>query len=379
MSNEYTSNNQPKQIVDESGKTGSRISLLEKVRSNPAFVYAALIVVLVIALVAAALVYNTELWKKSSLTDNTFAVSSENDKKNVPYNVPAQEIRFKKTKNIYERSNEYRLGEELVVSYPIGGLKSVKFENCSSVIKMPAEPVISADGTKLYFVEESNPREVKVMDLNKNVSVVYVAPDKYPFVASIAVGPDGSTSYTLFDRNLAVKDCVPDFEKVLALVKSVHIVNGKELPDRKDDIKDKDVPSYATNEIRYVFNDEYFALELNTNGISFAVLDSIIIRRVSDNSLVGKFLNLIHEDKLSGEVYVTRKIQCGVYECEQLYKFNIRTGTLDFIFGGDGAYIKDITVTNDSIVIKYSDKFDQKTQRPIFDDLKTFEYKFSRN
>jgi hypothetical protein len=373
--------NQPQQATNNSGKTGVDFGLLEKVRKTPAIVYVFLIVVVVIVLIVACVAavavvwYSAELSKKSGAQENAYGVSSGSDKQNVQYDVPAPEKRFSKTVNTDARSNEYKLGEELVISYPFKGLKPGNYPDCTfNVVKMPAEPVVNADGTKMYFVEESNPREVKVMDVNRKVSVVYVAPNDYPFVASMALGPDESLSYTLIEKSPV--DCsraAANGNSPFIKVKQIHIVNGKKLPAT-------DEPRDDTYEIKYVFNDQYFATQMNPNGKGFCGRLGINIRRVSDNAFVGKFNGIVYEDKSSGNVYLFSHTQCTFYEAKKIYKFNIATGKLELIFGSDDTYILEATTTNDSIIIKYTENFDPDTQGgPIFDKLKTFEYKLSRN
>ncbi|BDQ04659.1 MAG: hypothetical protein KatS3mg084_0177 [Candidatus Dojkabacteria bacterium] len=373
-SNKYSSKDQSKKNAHDSGKTGVLINLLDKVKSQPYFFYASLVVVLVISVILGVVVYNTSFNKG---------------------------IKFNKIVDIGAKVNEYTLGKELIKSHPFMGLRSVvDADKCAAgFVKLPAEPVISEDGTKLYFVEESNPREVKVMDVNKKVSVVYVAPDNYPFVASMALGPDGSLSYTLLERSPI--DCNNPSDPFVA-VRQMHIINGKELPV---DVS----PTHITQEIKYVFNNRYFATSTNFNDInnytgdmlntiatclnptdvnagSIDTIEGIDIRRVVDDSLVRSFGGIVHVDKLSGEVYLYDGVGCKYkykykykYVGHEVYKFNTESGNVEVVFGDDNTYIKEIVATMDTIIIRYSDRFDLETKKPIFDDLKTFEYKFNKN
>ncbi|BDQ04660.1 MAG: hypothetical protein KatS3mg084_0178 [Candidatus Dojkabacteria bacterium] len=365
--------NQPQQATNHSGKTGVDFGLLEKVRKTPAIVYVFLVVVVVIVLIVACVAavavvwYSAELSKKIGTQENAYGVSSGSDKQNAQYDVPAPEKRFSKTVNSDARSNEYKLGEELVISYPFKGLKHGNYPDCPfNVVKMPAEPVVNADGTKMYFVEESNPREVKVMDVNKKVSVVYAAPDNYPFVASMALGPNGSLSYTLLEKSPI--DCNNPSDTVA--VRQMHIVNGKELPV-------SDVSSSFIYEIKYIFNDEYFLTRIKSNGIGFDGHPYIQIIRVSDNSLVGAFNGIVYEDKLSGDVYLNGDGTGPDTKGSKVYKLNIKTGKFEVIFGTDNTSIQEITVTDDAIVVKYLEH--SETGDLIDDELKTFEYKLNRN
>lgn len=101
---------------------------------------------------------------------------------------------------------EYRLGGELVMDQLVMDrlYDFLDWGNNSDTCprRLPARPVVSMDGMRLYFVDTDEPNKVKMMDTNKNVSVVYTAPQRENFIAYIAVNKKNDLAYTILEKIL---------------------------------------------------------------------------------------------------------------------------------------------------------------------------------
>ncbi|GIW57477.1 MAG: hypothetical protein KatS3mg083_422 [Candidatus Dojkabacteria bacterium] len=76
---------------------------------------------------------------------------------------------------------------------------------------------------------------------------------------------------------------------------------------------------------------------------------------------------MVHKDKSSGEVYLSRLSMCDIYLCPLLHNFSIGTGILEVIFGNeDTLYKKYYYYKLFYYLVKYSDRSDQEMQQPIF-------------
>ncbi len=231
--------------------------------------------------------------------------------------------------------NELRLGQELIMVYKSNGEYSRDNNDADCMVRSPATPVVNQDGSKVYFVSKDAPNQVKVMDVRKNVSVVYTAPANYPFVASITLGAGDKLAYTLFDRTH--RYCS---NRETEGVRLMYVIDGKT-------ISVLDGPSLVTREVA-AFGKNYYVTITNFNGLGFCGSAGVRIWKIADNSLIyDSFGPLVHNDVARNEVFVYGETGCGPMPSNSLKKVNLDTGNVEHIFGGPSVYINVEQITPD--------------------------------
>jgi hypothetical protein len=277
--------------------------------------------------------------------------------------------RFTVTYNKETFRNELKLGDDLIMTYNNEGGYGSDAE-CRTV-RLPANPVINRDGSKVYFVDPKDglPNQVKVMDLQKSVSVVYTAPSDYQFIASIVLGSNEKLAYTLFDR--VPRSHCSNGRAADVDVRVMFVIDGKHIPG----------PTYTSSTPPEIvaFGKNYFVTRTNMMMVMTFCSgpEGVEIWRMSDNSSAyAAFGPLVHYDFENNHVFVYG--EGG--GCQKLYsslkKVNLDTGDVEHIFGGSSFYIRVEQITQNSIVLKYLEEYDTTHGYPPFDKGKTFEYKF---
>ncbi len=154
---------------------------------------------------------------------------------------------------------EYFLGSELVMDRPHNFFEYKFDESCP--FRLPARPVVSRDLTRLYFVDKDEPNKVKMMDTNKQISVIYTTPEPQNFIAYIAVDKNNNLAYTILEKNPL--DCKAGNEGPWVEVTGYHLINGKTY-------KIYDGQKFMSFEGVIAFDDNYFITVSDANGLGTA-------------------------------------------------------------------------------------------------------------
>lgn len=247
---------------------------------------------------------------------------------------------------------EYRLGGELVMDRLYDFLDwGNNSDTCPR--RLPAHPVVSMDGMRLYFVDTDEPNKVKMMDTNKNVSVVYTAPQRENFIAYIAVNKKNDLAYTILDKNPI--DCQRQENDPWAEVTGYHLINGKTY-------KIYDGRKLISFEGIIEFGDNYFITASDANGLGRGFIGPSLYRINGSNvELVrtfgsavyrGRNYLIIHGDSFSPPAY-----------SQSVLKVNLDDGSIETILSQDMVgreifiFVGDTVVYPDGrIEFKYTDK-----------------------
>ncbi|BDQ04766.1 MAG: hypothetical protein KatS3mg084_0284 [Candidatus Dojkabacteria bacterium] len=223
--------------------------------------------------------------------------------------------------NVYYDSGsskfEYRLGSELVMDRSYGFYDLTLNGNDSCRPRLPAYPVTSTDGTRLYFVDIEDPNKVKMMDTNKNVSVIYTTPEPENFIASIAINKNNDLAYTIFEKR-PVLFCQSD-----GGVTGYHLINGNMYK-----INNGERFVAASDEVIIDFGDNYFiaAAEFSPVGpILYRINEANVEHVMTFGPVVYRGSNYII---LYGQYFLS-----GV--AKSVLKVNLDDGSIETLLGPD--------------------------------------------
>ncbi len=297
--------------------------------------------------------------------------------------VPIASDRFSVHYDSESSKLEYRLGNELVMERPYLFEDYSKSDTCPS--RLPAHPVVSMDGTRLYYVDTNEPNKVKIMDTNKNISVIYAAPEPENFVASIALNKNNDLAYTILEKNPL--DCQLGDEGPWVRVAGYHLING-----RTYKINDGQ-RSLAFQRI-VEFGDNYFIAAPDFNGLGVGPVGPSLYRiNGDDTNLVMTFGSVVYRGKNYVILYGESLVRPGLFK--SVLRINLDDGSIETVLGRDTVG-KEIFIFNfgdfspvahpdGRIEFRYTDKFsdvedfeDPSKQNDVMNRAYTFVYNVNR-
>jgi hypothetical protein len=220
---------------------------------------------------------------------------------------------------------EYFLGGELVMDRPYDLFEYIN-DSGACPLRLPARPMVSRDGTRLYFVDKDEPNKVKMMDTNKEISVIYTTPEPQNFIAYIAVDKNNNLAYTILEKNPL--DCKAGNEGPWVEVTGYHLINGKMY-------KIYDGQKFMSFEGVIDFGDNYFITVSDANGLGTANVHHRMYK-IKDvyMELIQTFGSMIYKGK--NYIIVYGKSSSLFPEVhESVLKVSLDDGSIETIFSKD--------------------------------------------
>ncbi|BDQ04764.1 MAG: hypothetical protein KatS3mg084_0282 [Candidatus Dojkabacteria bacterium] len=238
-------------------------------------------------------------------------------------NVPIASDKFNVHYDSESSKLEYRLGNELVMDRPYGFVDYSDYDTC--LRRLPAHPVVSMDGTRLYYVDTNEPNKVKMMDTNKNVSVIYTAPEPENFVASIALNKNNDLAYTILEKNPL--DCQLGDQGPWVSVAGYHLINGKTY-------KINDGQRSLSFQRIIEFGDNYFIAAPDFNGLGVGPVGPSLYRiNGDDTNLVMTFGSVVYRGRNYVILYGESLVRLGFFK--SVLKINLDDGSVETVLGKD--------------------------------------------
>ncbi len=199
-----------------------------------------------------------------------------------------------------------------------------------------ARPVMSQDGRRVYFSEPNTPNVVKVLQDNSDVSVAYTSSSGY--VASIALDLNGDPYYTVVSASPF--NCTTG--RANNDIKLTHFLKGKTLTvDRYEEL--------------VAVGEGFIVTEFKPRLYFTSALGSVVIRNVSDGSIVNEFTRarILYRDS---NYLLFIQSEDEMRSREKLIKLDLSNGKETILLD---AWIENINVTSQNdLVIKYWEGFD---------------------
>jgi len=243
---------------------------------------------------------------------------------------------------IYDPKSVIKLGNEVIKTIQLD-------QSCEAnrPVTVPV-PVVNSDGTKVYYVDSTNPVNVREIDNKKAEKVFYTPAAPYKYVAGMAINSKNQLAYTLLqDRPF---NCTTQNWND---TKPAFFVNSKVVAHPAEIYGNKVIYEAIAN-----LGEAYFVTKYEFNGFGVGGgAASTILRKSSDGSSVKVFSGsgIIY----SGKSYVIVTDGYGDMPAvgpenarnQNVFKIDLNTGAVTYIV--TDTLIRDFKISNGKLVITY--------------------------
>lgn len=223
-------------------------------------------------------------------------------------------------------------------------------------------PIVSSDGTKVYFVDKASASTVIEMDTQKKEKTFYTAPDQYKLVVGIALNSKGKFAYTIVDK--LTPNCEGgDYNDS----KAAFVIDGKIIPQTTKGL------GGSVYEVVNSFGETYFVSSWELSGIGIGGGASTIhIRKAVDASLVKAFSGAaVIYNGTDYTLAIDGFRDTRLDDTHQnIFKIDLNTSTITYILSD--TYIQEFKIVGNKFVITYGGSINEDGAST--GETKTLEY-----